>query len=79
MASSSAGCCSVNGYFVCIKSRRLRLRVWPSSVLTMYERGVWWFLITVAFVDQFALVDGLQCWYMGSVDPFSKVGNSLAC
>ena len=77
MTSSSVGCCSVNGFIVCIRSRQLRLRVWPSSVLTMYERGVWWFLITVAFVDQFALVDGLECWYTRTVDLFSKVDNSL--
>ena len=60
-------------------ARRLRLNVWPSSVLTRYERGVRWSLIILAFVVQFALVDGVDCWSMRTVDPLSKVGNSLEC
>ena len=60
-------------------ARRLRISVWPSSVLTMYQRGVRWFLIIFPFVVQFALVDGVDCWSMRTVDPLSKVGNSLEC
>ena len=71
--------CSVKYSFVGIMARRLHLNVWPSSVLTRYERGVRWSLIILAFVVQFALVDGVDCWSMRTVDPLSKVGNSLEC